>query len=132
VAVLALAVVLGELISGHSSTTATGRAAPALPTSMLVPPHVTLASLHGQPAVVNFWASWCDPCRKEAPQLARLQTALTGRARLIGVDWNDTAGGARAFIRRYRWRFPNLRDADGTVGNRYGISGLAALSSARF
>ena len=45
-------------------------------------------------------------------------------ARLIGVDWNDALPGARAFIRHYGWTFPNLRDASGTVGNNFGLSGL--------
>jgi DsbE subfamily thiol:disulfide oxidoreductase len=90
----------------------------------MVPPAVTLAALHGKPAAINFWASWCGPCRKEAPELARLSAQLGGRARLIGVDWNDNAGDARKFIKQYGWRFSVLRDGDGTVGTRYGISGL--------
>ena len=44
---------------------------------------------------------------------------LHGRATLVGVDWNDARSGARAFIRKNGWTFPNLRDGDGTVGNDY-------------
>jgi thiol-disulfide isomerase/thioredoxin len=73
---------------------------------------------------VNFWASWCGPCDREAPELRRLSRRLGGRASLVGVDWNDQLSGAREFIRRNRWEFPNLRDADGVVGNRWGLSGL--------
>ena len=47
-----------------------------------------------------------------------------GRGRLVGVDWSDALSGARSFIRRYSWTFPNLRDAEGTVGNDYRLTGL--------
>jgi cytochrome c biogenesis protein CcmG/thiol:disulfide interchange protein DsbE len=103
---------------------ARGRAAPELPTQVLVPPRATIKSLHGKPAVIHFWASWCDPCRSEAPEVARLSGVLGTRARLVGVDWNDSAGGARSFIQRHRWRFRNLRDASGTTGDRFRLAGL--------
>jgi cytochrome c biogenesis protein CcmG/thiol:disulfide interchange protein DsbE len=89
-----------------------------------VPPALGLADLRGHPTAVNFWASWCEPCRKEAPALARLSRSLPTHTRLIGVDWSDGLGGARGFIRRYGWRFPILRDANGRVGDAYGIVGL--------
>src|SRR5207244_13164788 len=60
----------------------------------LTPPRVTVDSLKGRPAVVNFWASWCGPCRKEAPELSALSRDLHGRATLVGVNWNDAASGA--------------------------------------
>ncbi len=116
------AVVAAELLSGSGGGTA--RAAPPLPRQTLVPPRVTIADLRGRPAAINFWASWCDPCRKEAPGLAALAGSLRGHARLVGVDWSDNATGAQRFIRQYRWRFPNLRDANGASGDAYGIRGL--------
>ena len=124
VALVGALVLLEVLTSGHGSSPRGGRAAPALPTEVLNPPRVTLASLRGKPAIVNFWASWCGPCGKEAHQLALLSHDLRGRARLIGVDWNDALPGARGFIKKNRWTFPNLRDADGSTGNDYRLSGL--------
>jgi cytochrome c biogenesis protein CcmG/thiol:disulfide interchange protein DsbE len=115
---------LEVLTNGSGSGDRAGRAAPALPAEVLTPPRATLASLRGRPALVNFWASWCGPCIKEAPELRRVAGRLGGRAALVGVDWNDARSGARAFIRRNGWTFPNVRDGDGTVGNRYGLSGL--------
>src|SRR5256714_3369049 len=125
VALIAALVAIELATSGGGSRTEGGRAAPALPTSVLTPPRVTLASLRGRPVVLNFWASWCGPCQKEAPHLAILSHRLRGRAALAGVDWNDAASGARRFIRRYGWTFPHLRDSDGTVGNNHGLAGLS-------
>jgi cytochrome c biogenesis protein CcmG, thiol:disulfide interchange protein DsbE len=112
-----------ELLSG-SSGGQTGRRAPPLPTSVLVPPKVSLDSLRGQPAAINFWASWCHPCRKEAPALQRLARSLDGRAQLIGVNWTDGLSEARAWVDKYGWTFPNLRDPNGAAGNEYRLHGL--------
>lgn len=101
-----------------------GKPAPALPRQVLVPPRVDLQALRGKPAVINFWASWCRPCKREAPDLERLSHSLAGKARLVGIDWGDSADNARAFIRRYHWTFPNLRDGNNAVGTRFGLVGL--------
>lgn len=102
-----------------------GRIAPALPSAQLVGPRLTLAELRGSPVLVVFWASWCAPCALEAPALERFSRDLGGRARLIGVNSSDVSiSDARSFIRHYHWTFPNLRDAEGLVGNRYGLIDL--------
>jgi len=118
VAALAAAV----LITGTRS--AVRRAAPPLPRQVLTPPAVTLASLRGKPALINFWASWCHPCQEEAPRLQRFAASLGGRGRLVGIDYGDNVGDARAFIRRYKWTFPVLRDGNDTTGAAYNIPGL--------
>lgn len=100
------------------------RAAPALPEQTLRHPTVSLATLGGKPALINFWASWCPPCRQEAPALQRFADRLGDRGHLVGVAWADDADSAREFVRRYHWRFPVLRDADNVAGDRYGITGL--------
>ena len=109
---------------GGGSASDRARPAPALPTSVLVRPRVTVASLRGRPAAINFWASWCTPCRQEAPALERVARSLDGRARLVGVDWSDPLSDARAYIERYGWTFPVLRDAGGAVGDDYRLTGL--------
>jgi thiol-disulfide isomerase/thioredoxin len=73
---------------------------------------------------VNFFASWCTPCRKEAPQFDSLAHSLPNGAHFVAVNWNDSLSHAKAFVRQYGWHFPTLRDTDGTVGDRYGIQGL--------
>ncbi|MGA9286698.1 MAG: TlpA disulfide reductase family protein [Solirubrobacteraceae bacterium] len=121
-AALVVVVVLAVLgLAGNGDHA--GRVAPALPTERLSGAPVTVASLRGRPAFVNFWASWCGPCETEAPSLERFARSLAGRASLVGVNWEDLShSNAIAFVRRYGWTFPNLRDPDGTVGRRYGIT----------
>jgi cytochrome c biogenesis protein CcmG, thiol:disulfide interchange protein DsbE len=102
----------------------TGRKAPALPTKVLQGPQVSLADLRGHPALIDFWASWCEPCRGEAPELARLDRSLGGSARVVGIDYTDRDDSARSFIARYGWTFPVLSDPDGIYGAHFGFSGL--------
>ncbi len=112
-----------EVLSGRGNTAA-ARAAPALPRDVLVGPRVQLADLRGRPAIVHFWASWCGPCTKEAPELARLTSALRGRAAVVGVDWSDSRSGAASFVRKHGWTFPVLVDDAGRAGSAWHIHGL--------
>ncbi|HTD08804.1 MAG TPA: TlpA disulfide reductase family protein [Solirubrobacteraceae bacterium] len=124
----AAAVIALLVVFGLASSSPTGRFAPALPRELLMGSPVTLSSLlsgaRGRAAVVVFWASWCGPCAKEAPALERFSESAVGRGRIVGVDWSDARPGARSFMKRYRWTFPNVRDAEGTVGNAYRLIGL--------
>jgi cytochrome c biogenesis protein CcmG/thiol:disulfide interchange protein DsbE len=117
------ALVAIEVISGGADEGAR-RQAPPLPDTVLVPPKVTVESLRGSPTVVNFWASWCEPCRKEAPVLESVSRAFRGRAHVVGVDWSDGLEGARDFAGKHGWTFPVLRDVDGSAGALYGLRGL--------
>lgn len=121
-AVGAVALIALEVATANSGGGA--KQAPALPKQVLQGPPVTLASLRGKPALIDFWASWCEPCREEAPEVARLQRSLAGRAAIVGIDYTDRAASARTFLRRYGWAFPVLSDPDGVYGARYGFSGL--------
>jgi thiol-disulfide isomerase/thioredoxin len=124
VVALAAFAIFGLASSGSSSA----RPAPALPSERLAGAPATLPGLvagaGGRASLVIFWASWCGPCEQEAPVLQRFSQSAQGRGRIVGVDWSDALAGARAFIRRYRWTFPNLRDSEGTVGNAYRLRGL--------
>lgn len=126
VPILAVVLVAGLIAFEVASAGSDGKAKPAppLPSAVLQAPGVTLADLRGKPALVNFWASWCEPCREEAPELERLDRSLHGSASLVGVDYTDAAGNARDFIDHYGWTFPVLSDPDGIFGARYRFSGL--------
>jgi cytochrome c biogenesis protein CcmG/thiol:disulfide interchange protein DsbE len=122
-AVVVAAIVVAEVASGGGSE-ATGRAAPPLPSKALRPPAVDLAALRGKPALVDFFASWCEPCAEEAPTLRELSASLGDRATVVAVDWDDAGGPARAFVKKHGWDFPVLADTSGTAGEKYGLVGL--------
>jgi cytochrome c biogenesis protein CcmG, thiol:disulfide interchange protein DsbE len=74
----------------------------------------SLASLKGKVVVLNFWASWCPPCRGESPVLERWHRRLQAQnGTVLGVDVLDVDSDARAFIRRYGLTYPVIRDGDG-------------------
>jgi cytochrome c biogenesis protein CcmG, thiol:disulfide interchange protein DsbE len=122
-ALVVAAAVVVEVASGGGSDS-DGRQAPALPQKALRPPAVDLADLRGKPALVDFFASWCVPCGQEAPTLRKLSKELGDEATIVAVDWDDSGGSARAFVKKHGWTFPVLADTTGTAGEKYGLVGL--------
>lgn len=85
----------------------------------------SLAEYRGRWVMVNFWASWCVPCREEAKALNRLQEERGGpRFTVVGVDSNDLSPDARAFVERYDVRYPQLHDGDGQLAKDFGTTGV--------
>jgi cytochrome c biogenesis protein CcmG, thiol:disulfide interchange protein DsbE len=109
-----------------SAQPATGQRAPAFDLAALAGPgaHVSLAAYTGKPVIVNFFASWCGPCRKETPELARYYTSAHGAVRVIGVDTNDSRTAALAFTKRYGVTYPVASDPAATTAGAFGVTGL--------
>jgi cytochrome c biogenesis protein CcmG, thiol:disulfide interchange protein DsbE len=85
----------------------------------------SLAAYRGRWALVNFWASWCVPCREEAPVLERFQRRYGGRRfTVVGIDTRDLSGDGRGFARRYGLTYPQLRDGDGAMAHDFGTTGV--------
>ena len=78
----------------------------------------------GLPMLINFWASWCTPCRAEMPMLAGAARRLSGRVGFIGVDENDDRAGALGLMRRAETRYPVGFDPTGSLAGPYGLVGL--------
>lgn len=87
--------------------------------------HYHLADLRGQVVVVNFWASWCAPCRAEAPILQQAWLDLRDRGVMfIGVAQGETRERAEAYLREYGISYPNVGDTDNRLTRAFGVQGL--------
>ena len=85
----------------------------------------SLASFRGRVLVLNFWASWCEPCQVEAPLLEHAQGQLERHGgTVLGVAYLDASPDSQNFVRRYHITYPNLRDSEGTFTHSYGTNQL--------
>lgn len=125
VPVVALLVVGGVALFRVRPAAELGRPAPAFELPRLDgETTISLEDLRGTPAVLNFWASWCEPCKDEAPELARASRELDGDVRFLGINILDGRDDATAFARRYGLRYASVRDTRGIVAKRYGVTGV--------
>lgn len=83
-----------------------------------------LESLEGGPLVVNYWATWCEPCKDEMPRLVEAANEYEGEVRFLGVNVEDGADAARAFVREMDIPFPNVADPRGEIRRAEEIVGL--------
>jgi cytochrome c biogenesis protein CcmG, thiol:disulfide interchange protein DsbE len=97
---------------------------PALSGSTLAGARLSLADLRGKPTFLNFWQSYCGPCRDEARQLTSFTRALRGRANFVGIDVQDGRHAALAFVHRYDWSYPQLPVSDIELVERFGVVGF--------
>jgi cytochrome c biogenesis protein CcmG, thiol:disulfide interchange protein DsbE len=87
--------------------------------------HLSLKELRGTPVVLNFWASWCNPCREEAPRLQKGWERWGKRdVLLLGLDMQDIRSDARDFLRDFDITYPTIRDPGKEVSRRYGATGI--------
>ena len=85
---------------------------------------LTLSELRGHPAVINFWASWCVPCKEEAPAFDAAALQFRGRVAFVGVNVQDLTGPARRFLERHQVNNVSVRDGSNTTYNNYGLTGV--------
>ena len=126
-AIVALVLIVqGLAANGPSGTSAGTRPAPDFRLSRLDDPNrlVSLADFRGRPLVLNFWASWCVPCRKEMPAFESVASELKGRVEFLGVNEQDTRPGALDLMAKTGVRYPSVVDGGGTLMTAYGLRGL--------
>jgi cytochrome c biogenesis protein CcmG/thiol:disulfide interchange protein DsbE len=85
---------------------------------------VALAELAGHAIVLNFWASWCIPCKEEAPLLAASARNNRGHVLFLGIDVQDLTSDARRFLRKTKANYPSVRDGPGGTYSRFGLTGV--------
>lgn len=129
-----IVVVAAALVGGYFAARGTGPAGPShvsggssgalelAGTDPVTGKPVDLASFRGKPLVVNVWGSWCEGCNAEAADLERFARSHPA-VQVVGVDTQDTTGGAKAFYQKWGWHHPSIADPRGELAARLGIQG---------
>jgi cytochrome c biogenesis protein CcmG/thiol:disulfide interchange protein DsbE len=87
--------------------------------------NASLADYRGKVVVLNFWASWCGPCKDETPLLQKSWQRWEGKdVVFVGMNVKDFRGDARSFVRRFGVTYPNVYDGKGSTVGRYGVTGF--------
>lgn len=120
-----LALLIWKVAQGSQNKAKLGKPAPDFTLGRLDRAgSLQLSSLRGKVVVLNFWASWCQPCKLEAPDLAASAKKWSGRVVVLGVDVNDPSGDARGFMRKYGITYPIVHDNKNVTSPKYGLTGL--------
>lgn len=85
---------------------------------------ITLSGFKGKPVVLNFWASWCPPCRDEMPVLKGAAGTYEGKVRFVGINIQDSDGTFRKALAEFALPYPNGRDEDLSISQAYGVMAL--------
>lgn len=113
--------VLGPLSGDRASA---GKAAPPFRLANADGGTVELASLKGKPVLVNFWATWCGPCKKEMPLIQEAFAESGGQLQVLGVNYQESASAAKSYRDDMHLTFPIVLDSDGKVADAYLAQGL--------
>jgi cytochrome c biogenesis protein CcmG/thiol:disulfide interchange protein DsbE len=109
--------------TGRGVSTNPGRAAPDFVLASLDGSRVRLSDLRGRPVLVNFWASWCAPCREEMPEIVRAYGAHAGALTVLAVDLQENTEQVRQFASEFGMTFPIVTDTTGAVADAWRIGG---------
>jgi thiol-disulfide isomerase/thioredoxin len=103
---------------------------PVISGTTLTGQHLNIRSWRGSTVVINFWGSWCVPCRREAPVLARVasDTRRLG-VHFVGIDIREDPSAGRAFEHQYRIPYPSISDPGDLIAARFGAAAPAATPS---
>lgn len=116
---------LREIASdGSASVGRVGEPAPAFTARTLDGSTASLEEFRGRVVVVNFWATWCGPCRVEMPEFERYQAQMGGQVAILGVNLQEPPSLIEPFVRQYGLTFPILLDESGTIASLYRVTGL--------
>ena len=126
---VAASLVAIALVASGSGAPAGATAHPAAPTFSLPVlgqsgQKVSLGDYAGRPLIVNFFASWCEPCQKETPLLATFYRSEHGKVAIVGLDENDVLGSATSFTHKEGVSYPVGFDPGVTAASAYGVAGL--------
>lgn len=101
-----------------------GRPAPAFTLESLTGERVSSPEMRGQPVVINFWSTWCVPCKVEHDILQEAARRYADRAQFLGVIYQDTADAARTYLSMRQNRYPQLMDPGSRLAIEFGVGGV--------
>jgi len=129
-----LAFLLTQLLtpaSHPSSDPLIGHPAPNFSLAMLSPQtgksDLSLTNFKGSPIVLNFWASWCEPCKEEAPLLESTWKGLHDQGKnivFLGIDFQESTHDGSGFLQQYSITYPAGLDTDGSIASKYHVTSL--------
>jgi|APCry1669189665_1035243.scaffolds.fasta_scaffold00727_6 peroxiredoxin len=116
--------IVSALSAAHASVSV-GQTAPEFPIHLMGGGELTLSQLRGQVVLLNFWATWCGPCRHELPALDSLYARRHSEGlALLGIDVDSYPEDAKPFLQEHPVTFPIALDPDGRAGARFTIDGM--------
>ena len=120
-----LALLAFGLLSPKTGRPQVGEPAPSFTLTLFDGSKVSLSDLRGQLVVLNFWASWCSPCREEAPALESVWQAHRDEGVVfVGITYKDAAGASQAFMEEYGITYGNGVDTKSQISRAYGVTAV--------
>jgi thiol-disulfide isomerase/thioredoxin len=114
------------LLPGESKTSLAGLKSGDFDLKSVEGESVGLKSLRGQVVVLDFWATWCPPCRKELPVIDKLQAEFIGKVRFFGVNDEDSST-VKSYLKKNQNGLPTLMDTKRTVHKQYGVDAIPTV-----
>lgn len=101
-----------------------GATAPDFKLNTLDGKTVELSKLRGKPVFIDFWATWCDPCRRALPHTQKLAEKYGKKAHILAINLKEDKKTVRKFLEQHKYTFTVPMDTEGTVGAAYGVRGI--------
>jgi thiol-disulfide isomerase/thioredoxin len=109
------------VITASTTSPDAGHYAPDFTLQTLDGELLTLSGLRGQPVVLNFWATWCPPCRQEIPALEQVSREMRGDVIILGVDVQENADTVKGFIAEFDMTYPVVLDPSAEAAQAYRV-----------
>jgi peroxiredoxin len=122
VVILTAGLVITGCTAGPEPTATVGNVAPDFQLQNLDGQSITLSSLKGNPVLINFWATWCQPCASEMPYLQEIHNEWSDKGLIVlAINWGESASEVEQFLQAHNLSLPVLLDTKKVVAEKYGI-----------